>query len=184
MKHVLRWMTSALLGLAVMACAAPDFSSASAGPVTVYVVRHAEKASADMAGDKGPDLTAQGKARAERLADLLKDEAVSSVWSTDTARTRQTASPTADQHGLEIAIYDPGAPDALAEAVKVERGVVLVVGHSNTIAGIASALTGRDEGGDLSEADYETLYRVEVNSRGEGVAYALSYDSLEQSLAD
>ena len=40
MKHVLRWMTSALLGLAVMACAAPDFSSASAGPVTVYVVRH------------------------------------------------------------------------------------------------------------------------------------------------
>ena len=59
---------------------------------TIYLVRHAEKAKG-----KDPVLTAQGKQRAENLAQMLQDAGVTRVYSTDYRRTQQTAAPSAKQ---------------------------------------------------------------------------------------
>ena len=173
--------------LAFAACETPA-SSAKDGMLNVYLVRHAEKETGDtvsMTAEKGgPLLTTAGMARAERLADILADEPITAVWSTDTNRTRATAQPTAEGHGLDIRIYDPMKPAELAELARAQTGSVLIVGHSNTIPALAGEVSGQPADGDFNDNDYESLYRVEINRAGEAVTYLLSYDALEASLSD
>jgi broad specificity phosphatase PhoE len=155
-----------LLALLLGATALPAQSPA-AGGTTVLLVRHGEKA-AEPAGD--PPLTAVGAARAESLAELVKDAGVSAVISTGFARTRGTAAPSAARLGLTTEIVDARAPDhprQVAEGILARhRGeTVLVVGHSNTIPAIAAAL-GAPEPPALCDGDYDNLYIVTVPATG------------------
>ena len=65
-----------------------------------YIVRHAEKGAGS-----DPDLIPEGADRAVDLAELLKANGISEVYSTDFNRTRQTATPTADTFGLAVNLY-------------------------------------------------------------------------------
>ena len=166
------------LGASLMLCACTGTGGyAEAEGVTVYLVRHAEK-------EAGPDpmLTAEGTARAKRLAGLLQDETVTEVWSTDTRRTLATAAPVAEDHGLEVQLYEPEHMYRMAERMRDKSGVVVIVGHSNTTPVLAEAMTDRPEPAEFDESDYESLYRVDINADGEAVAYRMSYDALEMSL--
>ena len=153
--------------------------SGASPDLTLYLVRHGEK----QAGED-PALTPEGKARAMRLAALMEAAGVERVYSTDTKRTRETTAPTAEGVESDVVIYDADKADAFASMLKSQRGVVLVVGHSNTIPGLASALTGRDEGDEFDESQYDSLYRIEFNAKGEPVSYLMSYDALERALAE
>ena len=166
------------LGASLLLCACTGTGGyAEAAGATVYLVRHAEK-------EAGPDplLTEAGTARAERLAGLLHDEDVTEVWSTDTRRTLATAAPLAADHGLEVQLYEAGHLNRMADRMRDKSGVVVIVGHSNTTPVLAEAMTGRPEPAEFDESDYESLYRVDLNSDGEAVAYRMSYDALEMSL--
>ena len=112
----------------------------------VLLVRHAEKA-AEPAGD--PSLTPAGVTRSQALAAALRDAGVTSIITTQLRRTSETAQPLAKTLGLtpEVVPTNPGGLEAHVEAVAaaVRRhagGVVLVVGHSNTIPAIIAALGG------------------------------------------
>ena len=148
-----RGALAALASFALAACA-----TAPAAPDTViYLVRHAEK-------EAGPDpsLTLTGRARAEILAQDLAGADLTAIWSTDYARTRETAAPAAHTAGLMVRIYDPGQPEAFAEQLKLTPGNILVVGHSNTTPALVEALGG-DPGPPIDEAtEYDRLYVVTV----------------------
>ncbi len=70
---------------------------------TLFLVRHAEKADQTAASP----LTEKGKARAEALANLLRDANVGAVFSTNFIRTRETARPLAEKRSLTVQLYDP-----------------------------------------------------------------------------
>ena len=147
-----------LLGLFVQglgACVSAGADGPADGHV-IWVVRHAEK----QVG-KDPQLTPQGQARAEALADLLVDQDIKAVWSSDTARTRNTAQPLADRLGLAVMTYDPFDLDALAALLKSQKHNALVVGHSNTIAETVTAL-GADAGAPVGDDEFDRLYTVEI----------------------
>ena len=129
-----------LLPLLLAACAT-QAERPSAG-ATFIVVRHAEKV-ADASND--PPLTEKGQARAEALAASLSDERLQAIYSTALRRTQQTADPSARAHRLQVITYDAKAAAAqFATQLKEAHpdGTVLVVGHSNTVPGIAGALCG------------------------------------------
>ena len=92
-------------------------------------MRHAEKATDD---PRDPSLTLEGRRQAEALARLLGRSGVSAVLSTDTRRTRDTASPLAEAANVEVELYDPGRLEELATELRARTGVVVVVGRSNT----------------------------------------------------
>src|SRR5690349_20766422 len=76
---------------------------------TIYLVRHAEKQTSSgnmMTSD--PDLTMEGRVRADRLADSLTGKKISAVYSTDYQRTRNTAAPTARLKMRDVTIYSDG----------------------------------------------------------------------------
>lgn len=130
---------------------------ALAEPSMIYLVRHGEKAPEG----KDPDLTAQGKARAENIATILHRAGITHIHSSTTNRTKQTAQPLAARSGLEVQTYDPSAPKALVDKVKSQSGAVLVVGHSNTLPELVR-LFGGTPGADIADQEYDRLYQLIV----------------------
>lgn len=114
-------------------------------PELVVLVRHAERAT-EPAGD--PALTPAGEQRAQALAQALGGLRVNAILTTQFRRTRDTAAPLARVLGIQpqaIEATRGGAVEhvrAVADAVRAQTGVVLVVGHSNTITAVLAALGG------------------------------------------
>jgi broad specificity phosphatase PhoE len=129
---------------------------ALAEPSAIYIVRHAEKG----LEAKDPDLTAEGQARARNVATLLQHAGVTHVFSTPTARTRQTAQPLAERAGVSVESYDPRAPQALVDKVRSLDGAVLIVGHSNTVPALVRQFGGIESDKEIPETEYNRLYQL------------------------
>src|SRR5262245_50074133 len=99
-------------------------SAADAAPV-VFIVRHAEKASAT---DKDPSLSPEGQKRAGALAHILKDSKITSVFVTEFKRTQETGAPTAKAAHVSPTIVSANDTVALVEKLRASNGNVLVVG--------------------------------------------------------
>lgn len=172
---MLRYLPLFLVLFALLACGAGDPEQEEAAIDTVfYLTRHAEKGSG-----QDPELLPAGKARAARLAERLKSASVGAVYSTDFQRTKATAGPLAQAHGLPVTVYpaDAGAEKLAQEWLRKHRGqTIFVVGHSNTVPRIVNALIGARRYGDLSDGDYGKLYRVSVDGEGKGRVEVLSSD--------
>lgn len=130
---------------------------------TVYVVRHAEKIDAS---DPQSLLSPAGHARAEALSDRLSGIELSGVYATNIERTQQTAAPTAEAQGLDITIFPwQDHEDMVADLLANHAGgVVLVVGHSNTVSPTIETLHG--EAVEVGENDYNNLWLVLHSSNG------------------
>lgn len=155
-------LLAVLLCTALAACATP--SARDDGEATTFVlVRHAEK---DAGED--PGLSAAGRERARRLAQLLSHRRVDAVYATAYRRTQETAAPVAGTHRIDVRTYDAGA-DAkpLAERLRAAHagGAAVIVGHSNTVPAIAAALC-RCEVAPMSEAEYDRLVEVTIAPDG------------------
>ncbi len=185
------WPALLLLVVSAGVCAgqAPDAKpaqpDAGGGKVTtVFLVRHAERAQ-EPAPD--PALTEAGRARAEALARLLSGAGVKAVYTSQFARTKQTAEPLAKLLGVPV--------DAVALGVKPDRprevseqsirelksrveghagGAVLVVGHTNSVPDLI-----RELGGDIvptmDESKYDNLFVVTVYAPGRAKVVQLKY---------
>lgn len=140
--------------VAALAAALTTAAYASAQQA-VIVVRHAEKA--DQTRDAA--LSAPGRARAKALADLLRGAGVTHVITTEYLRTRDTAAPLASALGLtaeQVPARDLPALAARLQALD-PASIVLVVGHSNTIPPMLSAL-GSPNTLDLKDGDYDDVF--------------------------
>jgi broad specificity phosphatase PhoE len=149
----------------------------------VFLVRHFEKQSPNTQNkhSKDPELTERGQARAQALAAFLAEKNITSVFSTNYKRTLQTASPTAEQHGINITFYNPSELaefalqlTALAGAGK---GNILIVGHSNTTPQLLKLLGGPDKV--LSEDDYGDVFYLSLFGTKEAVANSFQHVMIE-----
>lgn len=149
-------LVAVLLTIVLGGCATAPASTQ--GPVFI-VVRHAEKAGDD---PRDPSLSTAGLQRAQRLAELLAESPLSAAYATEYRRTQQTAQPAATARGLSVMPYaaDQAAAEFAAMVRRTHpRGAVLIVGHSNTVPGIVSALCGCSVD-PIGDDDYGNLYRV------------------------
>lgn len=133
--------------------------SASAEPSAIFLVRHAERADAGGVAQNDPDLSETGRARAQALAETLRDAKISAIYTTEFHRTQETAKPLAEQLGLQLRIVPAKETKQLIAAVERDDGNVLVVGHSNTLPEIMRAL-GIAEPPTLGERDYDNLFVI------------------------
>ncbi len=141
---------------------------------TFILIRHAEKV-AD--GSKDPELTEQGQARAQRLANMLKRQPIAAIYSTNFKRTINTVKPLADKLGQSILPYEAFKDEEIVKMVNQHKGkTIVVVGHSNNIPWIANTLLGTKEFGDYDEGYYENVLIVNVIEKGvNGSTIQLSY---------
>lgn len=159
-------LLACLLLSALAACSSAPPVKDSDAATTFVIVRHAEKSTDDA---QDPSLSETGKARAQSLARLLADAPLSAAYATGYRRTQQTAQPAADAHGIRITIHDAKiSATTLASQLRAAHahGTVLVVGHSNTVPGIVTALSAQPVDG-ISDDQYDLVYRVRIGPDGE-----------------
>ena len=128
----------------------------------VFVVRHAERA--DTAAQvTDPDLSDQGRARAQSLAFALKDAGITAIYVTQLKRTQQTAAPLARLLGITPTTIKAADTAGLAAALAARQGNALVVGHSNTTVAAIKAL-GVAADVSIGEDEFDNLFVVATGS--------------------
>jgi phosphohistidine phosphatase SixA len=104
---------------------------------------------------------------------LLKDVGVKGIYTTQYKRTRQTAEPLARQLGVSIVERPVNSANAatyardLAQEILVRNAgeSVLIVGHSNTVPDIVTALSGQPVSA-MTDAEYDHVFTISVPAAG------------------
>ena len=152
-------------GLALMAADSPVH--------TIVMVRHGEKLAP--AGDTV--LNERGQARAQLLAETLRDARVSRIFYSPFIRMRQTGKPISELTGVKPVEISAGELDKLvAELRRGEPGATtLVIHHSNTIPEIVKKLGGGVIA-PIPETEYDRLLilTLPLAANSEGAAHAVT----------
>ena len=132
------------------------------GPVTtIIVVRHADRAG------QADSLSTAGVERAKDLAQATKMANLKAIYVTDTHRSRDTATPTAAMSHVTPEVYAAKEYEELVKRILKDHAgeAVLVVGHSNTVPGIVTALSGQPAA-DMPETEYDRYTVVLLDADG------------------
>ena len=129
---------------------------------TVYIVRHAEKDTLTKTDD--PELSAEGRARAQALSQTLAKHQPAALFTTDTKRTRATLMPLATATKLEPQTYDPKRGRDLADRIVKEYAgkSVVIVGHSNTVLSLIDDFGGIPPVDEIRDNEFDYLFVVRV----------------------
>src|SRR5262245_40929676 len=153
-------------------------------PKTVFLIRHAEREDEPR---QDPPLKKEGVTRSQQLARLLANAAIKAIYTSQFARTKQTAEPLANKLGLTIASIslksNPTNPRQIAEESTAEvvnkimersGENVLVVGHSNSIPDLIK-LPGGDVVPTIDERKFDDLFIVTVYAKGKSKVTHMTY---------
>jgi broad specificity phosphatase PhoE len=131
---------------------------------TIILVRHAEK---DPSGGADPQLSAEGKLRADSLVRVFKSIKADEMYSTPYIRTKETLKPWATKAGIEVKTYDPRNLKGFADELKALKGkTVVVAGHSNTTPALVNFLLGTDKYQALDDSVYSKIWILTVKADG------------------
>ncbi len=134
--------------------------------LTIILLRHAEKDLTDR-NKSNPELSAAGKARAEKLIETVGRYKPDLIYSTYYKRTRATVLPLAEtvdaRYRIPIRTYDfDNLEEFAGELLKSNARTIVVVGHNNTTPELANLLTKTDKYKDLGENEYDKIWVVEI----------------------
>jgi phosphohistidine phosphatase SixA len=150
-----------LIRFALIALLAMTATAAAAEPSSYFVMRHLQKDSGE-----DPGLSAEGRRNAERLAGQFAAEGPTAIYVSTTRRARETAAPLAAKLGMKPKEYDPRDTPGLIAQVQAESGIVLIVGHSNTVPDIVELLGGERPAA-LLETDFGGIWHVAEGGKTE-----------------
>jgi phosphohistidine phosphatase SixA len=128
----------------------------------VLLVRHAERADggvvpAGMTAPADPDLSAEGRVRADRLAEMLAQAGVTRIVVSEFRRTHQTAAPLAARLGLTPErSSSKDVPGLVTQLATYKDDVVLIIGHNTTVPAVIAGLGGPKVV--IPDTDYANLF--------------------------
>ncbi|EAS19223.1 putative phosphoglycerate mutase family protein [Flavobacteria bacterium BBFL7] len=146
------------------------------GITTFYFIRHAEKRT-DQGSD--PELTEEGKKRADAWVNYFFLKNVDHIISSDYKRTKATAAPLAAAHDMDVELYDVSNTKALDLLEKYRGKTVALFGHSNTINEYTNQLQNDSIYNPLEDNDYESYFYVRVSESGKSSGVKESMDFME-----
>ncbi|MEO8648762.1 MAG: histidine phosphatase family protein [Acidobacteriota bacterium] len=143
---------------------------------TIILVRHAEKDTSETANKNDPELSAEGKARADRFYKLAKKFRPGAIYSSDYKRTRSTVEKLAANRNLDIKTYDPKDQKRIVdEIMKSSIKRYVISGHSNTIPLLANLLINKEIFKLLDESEYGTVWVIRMSKGKLKKVEVLSY---------
>lgn len=146
-------------------------------PLTVILVRHAEKEVVPPE-NKDPNLSLAGQARAQELARMFGGAGVTSIYATQYKRTQQTVKPLADKLGLSATVVEAQkTPDLVQMLRALKPGeVVFLAGHNNSVPEIVAGLGG-PKMPIIPETEYDNLFILTVQGDGSAKLLKMKYGS-------
>ena len=131
--------------------------------ITIILVRHAEKDASDPTS-ANPQLSAEGKKRAERFARLIKKYKPRRIYATNYLRAAQTAEPIANLRKIPVQTYDAGKlAELVTEITSFKKGRrIIVVGHSNTTPALANLLIKENKYKQMPDTEYGKIWIIRM----------------------
>ncbi|MBC5773810.1 histidine phosphatase family protein [Pontibacter sp. KCTC 32443] len=175
-----RFILALVIGLAWSCNQSPESNAATnAGNgtvTTVYVVRHAEKVTADST-NQDPVLTPAGEARAKALVAYLNGKPVDAVYSTKYKRNSLTVKPLADARKMPINTYEAHDFEGLKKQILQNNAgkTVVVVGHSNTILPIVEAFGAKKPFAEVADSKYDHIFKITIKADNTATVEAATY---------
>lgn len=148
-----------------------QLAMAQQGTRTIFLVRHAETASA------APDaaLSPAGEKRAACMAKMLKEAGIKQIYVTDAKVTQQTAAPLAAALKLTPTVVPAKDPNTLIRDLLYSGGGnILVVGHSDTLPFVLARL----KAGSITPigaSEYDRMFLTTIIEGGATQASTLRY---------
>ena len=182
MKQKTLILVTLLIALAVFyqtAIAQEEFK-----PITVFVVRHAEKENEPR---QDPPLTKEGVARSQELARVLAGANIKAIYTSQFARTKLTGEPLVAKSGATVTpltlkpnpsnlrlIADESTAELINKIMARPGENVLVIGHSNWMPDVIKMLGG-DTVPTIDEQKFDDLFIVTVYAKGKAKVVHLKY---------
>jgi phosphohistidine phosphatase SixA len=125
--------------------------------MTIVLIRHGERHAS------GSDaLSPAGKKRAALLAKMFKGSGVTTIFTSEFTRTKETAAPLAEAVGVAPRII--AADTAAARTQLLAAGACpIVVGHSDTVPALIAELGGPGDI-EIKELEFDRMFVVTVGA--------------------
>lgn len=155
---------SLLSGLLLFASACEN-GFAQHREMTVILLRHAEKNKAEEEYSPDPNLSQEGRARAEKLVGVIGDYNPDAIFSSAFKRTRDTVAPLASRgkYRMMAQFYDHRNLKQIHDLIM--RGnyrTIVVAGHNSTTPALANLLIGEEKYKALSESEYDKIWIIKI----------------------
>lgn len=166
-----------IMGFSLMEASSLLAQTPAPRPLTVILVRHAEKEVVPPE-NKDPNLSLAGQARAQELARMFGGAGVTSIYATQYKRTQQTVKPLADKLGLSATVVEAQkTPDLVKMLRALKPGeVVFLAGHNNSVPEIIAGLGG-PKMPLIPETEYDNLFILTVQGDGSAKLLKMKYGS-------
>ena len=145
---------------------APVGAAAQHRNLTIVLLRHAEKDASPTADKVNPELSAEGKLRAQKLVKAVNKYKPAAIYSSDFIRTKSTVAPLAEKRQLTVQVYNHRDLKALADLIlsgKFKR--LVVVGHNTTTPALVNMLIGAEKYKALDESVYDKIFVVKIKKK-------------------
>ncbi len=184
-KLFFRYTTVALVVLIFSLVAASELLAQSAStqtPLTVILVRHAEKEDVPPE-NKNPNLSLAGQARAHEIARIFGGAGITSIYATQYKRTQQTVKPLADKLGLTATVVEAQKTPELVTKIRASKPgeVIFLAGHNNSVPEVIAALGG-PKMPIIPLPEYDNLFILTVQGDGSSVLVKMKYGSALPSI--
>lgn len=137
--------------------------------MTFILLRHAEKDAAPGVNRVDPDLSADGKERAQRLIKVTEAYNPDQIFATVYKRARQTAAPLSEAlrpgYRVQTQSYRPDRIEEFAaQLLNSNARTVVVVGHNNTTPELANILIKQEKYKQLAESEYDKIWIIKIKN--------------------
>ena len=131
------------------------FSSMAYAQRTVFLVRHADR----LDHSEDTPLSKAGEARAQLLADLLKDAGITAIYTSQFQRTIKTAEPLAISLQIKPVSTPTGDNAGHFKRIRTENrdDIVLIVGHDRSVPALLK-LFGHPVDIKIAPTEYDNLF--------------------------
>lgn len=164
----MRFLLLLLLALSTFSCDRTN----SEDMTTYYFIRHAEKDLSDPE-NQDPELTEEGRNRAEKWKEVFKDVPLDMVYSSKYIRAHETARPIAEDHKLPVSLYNTEKLNDKDFQEETKGKTVLVVGHSNLNPEFVNYIIEEEKYEDIPESESGSLFVVTVSPSGHKKSHVL-----------
>lgn len=133
--------------------------------ITVILLRHAEKNKAEEEYTLDPNLSEEGKARAEKLVSVIGGYKPDAIFSSAFKRTRATIAPLASngEYRIMAQYYNHKNLKEIADlAMSGKFKRIVIVGHNTTTPALANLLIGQEKYKPLDENEYDKIWIINI----------------------
>ena len=169
---IIRPLACTLLSMLMLAVV----SVTSFAQKAIILVRHAEQTPVGGMMDGDPPLNQMGIQRAAALTSHLKQTGITAIYTSQYARARETAEPTASELGIQAQVFPKDDLEGLVQRLneKHAQDIVLVVAHSDTIPMLLRSW-GHTHPVEVGKADFGSLWFVVPRQNQQPVVSRLQF---------